>query len=61
MKKTQQPIKKIDITSLKVVKKENLNTLYGGNAPATWSSLAMDIDNGSDGRCSIYYDVDLPS
>jgi hypothetical protein len=56
MKKTQQPIKKIDITSLKVIKRENLNTLYGGSAPAKWTSWSQDTDTG--GFCSISSDTD---
>lgn len=56
MKKTPQPVKKINIASLKVIDKKNLNTLYGGNAPTKWTSWSDDTDTG--GLCSIYSDTD---
>lgn len=56
MKKTLEPVKKIDITSLKVIDKKNLNTLHGGNAPTVFTSLVDDTDKG--GGCSLFADTD---
>jgi hypothetical protein len=58
MKKKSETPKKIDITSLKVIKKENLNTLYGGSAPAIFTSFFDDSDSGT--NCSIALDIDNP-
>ena len=54
-----QPVKKLDIASLKVINKKNLNTLHGGSAPAVFSSLFDDRDKGS--GCSLASDTDYPN
>ncbi|WP_312752015.1 bacteriocin [Epilithonimonas hominis] len=58
MEKKPQNQKKIDITSLKVIDKKNLNSIYGGTAaPQVFTSLVNDEDPGG-GFCSIAADID---
>ncbi|WP_312752011.1 hypothetical protein [Epilithonimonas hominis] len=55
-KKTSTP-KKIEITTLKVIDKKKLTSVYGGTAaPQSYTSLAWDIDQG--GNCSYLQDID---
>ena len=57
MEKKLSTPKKIDITSLKVIDKKNLTSIYGGSAaPQIYTSLATDIDQGT--NCSYLWDID---
>ncbi|WP_312752008.1 hypothetical protein [Epilithonimonas hominis] len=55
-RKTSTP-KKIDITTLKVINKKKLTSVYGGTAaPQYFTSLFGDYDTGD--NCSLVADVD---
>ena len=57
MKNKSLPLKKIDITSLKVIDKKNLTSIYGGSAaPQVFTSFFSDNDKG--GFCSLGGDID---
>ena len=57
MEKKSLPLKKIDITSLKVIDKKNLTSIYGGSAaPQVFTSLIIDYDTGT--NCSLFVDID---
>ncbi|MDN3692138.1 hypothetical protein QWZ06_07625 [Chryseobacterium tructae] len=62
MKKTNKNSKKIDLNSLKVINKENLNSIHGGGRElsleqSAWSSLVSDNDN-TDTFSSLFSDIE---